>query len=267
MPFESKVLPPEVLRKRARLAHAQTPAVAPTPSKDAAAPLPCWAQAPEEDEVAEEMLPPESVKEETPAIKVHATADLSCRLDLDKLCHSFVNCDLGRKPSAPLLVHLRNPRSNVKVVADGRVDFVGVCSVEEARHTLKRVAKRCLQVGFAVKFKCFEVRQVSWTQAYDLHAPVNLMQLARRPGVDAYLNASRPRVRVPCASKLSNAGATDSSVEASVFASGKVWFSGARSEQELWLALSTVLPVLEACRCERLDTCGVPQRKRSVQGY
>lgn len=225
--------------------------------QDAAAPLPAWAKA-YDAATAQVKIPPHGRRAAAPQTKVQATARLSCDLDMEQLCQGFVNCELGRRSTAPLVIHMREPRSSVKVFADGRMDFVGTCSVEEARQVLKRVARRCWHIGFTkVRFKAFQIRQVSWSQPYDLRSQVNLLQLAHRPGVESYLDAARPRVRVPCQSP-SRVARSDHSpcVEANVFASGKVWFCGAQSEEELWRALVHVLPVLEACRCERLDGPG-----------
>mmetsp|Transcript_60479 Transcript_60479/g.167562 ORF Transcript_60479/g.167562 Transcript_60479/m.167562 type:complete len:279 (-) Transcript_60479:108-944(-) len=219
--------------------------------QDSAAPLPEWAQAADAG-MEEVKVPSRADRMESPPIKVHASADLSCRLDLDELCHAFVNCELGRKPTAPLFIYLRGPPSRVKVVEDGRIDFVGTCSVDEAHQTLKRVARRCLKAGFAVKFKWFEIRQVSWAQAYDLRSTVNLLKLARHSGAEAFLEATRPHVRVSCGYG-DMAGVEASSIQVAVYATGKVWFHGAHSEDELWRALSSVLPVLEECRSEKID--------------
>mmetsp|Transcript_12412 Transcript_12412/g.25214 ORF Transcript_12412/g.25214 Transcript_12412/m.25214 type:complete len:213 (-) Transcript_12412:80-718(-) len=211
--------------------------------------------------MTEARAPSQGERTVAPALKVHATADFSCRLDLGKVCQAFVNCELSKWPSAPVVIHLHKPRSNVKIMADGRVDYVGTSSVDDAHQTLKRVAKRCLKRGFPVRFKYFEVKQVSWAQAYDMRAPINLLQLARHPGADHYLNATRPRVRVPCLTRAANTSPGESvapTVEALVYANGRVWFCGAQSEQELWTSLGAVLPVLEACRCEKL----VVQRQR-----
>jgi len=183
-------------------------------------------------------------------LKVQATARLSCTLDLTRLCEGFVNCLLSQRASTALVIRMRKPSSIIRVYADGRLGFEGICTVDEARQALKQVAWRCVKCGFQqVKFKSFHVRQVGWARECDLQSPINLLELARRPGSEASLDAARPRVRVPCY-RLDDNNAMD--VQALVYASGKLVFSGARTEEELWSAWNYLKPELDRYRCERL---------------
>ena len=53
-----------------------------------------------------------------------ARADLSGQdLDLERACSGFVNCELSRKPRAPLVIRLQKPPSVVKLQADDKGYF------------------------------------------------------------------------------------------------------------------------------------------------
>lgn len=147
-----------------------------------------------------------------------------------------------------LWIRMQKTNSTIKLLGDGRLDFRGICSVDEARQALKQVARHCMKCGFqTVKFKSFEVRQISWARVCDLQSPINLLELARRPGAEASLDAARPHVRVPCCNDYNAPN-----VQALVSASGKLSFSGARTEEELWSAWTYLRPELDKYRCEML---------------
>mmetsp|Transcript_17976 Transcript_17976/g.35151 ORF Transcript_17976/g.35151 Transcript_17976/m.35151 type:complete len:232 (-) Transcript_17976:367-1062(-) len=226
--------------------------------RDVAAELPTWANtfsqprgAPAELPLRKQSLHHVDVRGIGGPLKVHATARLSCTLDLTRLCNGFVNCMLSQRPNAALAIRMRKPSSIIKLSELGGVDFIGICSVDEAHQALKQVARRCVKCGFhRVKFKSFHVQQVSWVGECDLQSSINLLELARRPGAEASLGASRPHVRVPCHSMDDN---NVQHVHAKVFASGKLSFSGAQTEEQLWCAWNYLKPELDKYRCKRLD--------------
>mmetsp|Transcript_42252 Transcript_42252/g.111735 ORF Transcript_42252/g.111735 Transcript_42252/m.111735 type:complete len:194 (+) Transcript_42252:28-609(+) len=187
--------------------------------------------------------------EDGSAAYVRARAELSCVVDLERACGGFVNCELSRKPKAPLVIRLQKPPSVVKLQENGLLSFAGRGSVGEARLALKRVARRCQRAGLAcVKFKRFQVLQL--TQDRRLAFAVNLLQLGRCPGAEDSLNAATPRVRISCcrASDGSGPSIEPPGVQVDVFAQGRLRLTGARSAEELRLAMEYLEPMLAKCK-------------------
>jgi len=198
-------------------------------------------------------------------LQVQAEADLGCQPDLERLCcEGFVNCELATGITSPLLLQLRRKGGIVKVRIGptGDCQVSGQCSVEEARHELKKVARRCLTMGYPAKLKFFRVRTVRWSEPYRPDFQVDILTLGKHPSAELQEgNASQSlRVSINCA-ELIEPGSPDedfdlsgAAVRAEVAADGRVRFVGGRSLADLQQALEALVPLLEEHRSEAPQT-------------
>eukprot|EP00405_Crypthecodinium_cohnii_P011111 CAMPEP_0206428232 /NCGR_PEP_ID=MMETSP0324_2-20121206/5528_1 /ASSEMBLY_ACC=CAM_ASM_000836 /TAXON_ID=2866 /ORGANISM="Crypthecodinium cohnii, Strain Seligo" /LENGTH=295 /DNA_ID=CAMNT_0053893693 /DNA_START=55 /DNA_END=938 /DNA_ORIENTATION=- len=217
-------------------------------------------------------------------IRVQAIADFGCDLDLVRLCRQvFLNCEL-RSHAKELRIEMR-PRALVKLSSTGMATIDGLLSIQEARHALKRVARRCKKLLHPeVTFRGFTVDCVRWAEHYQPDFPIDIVALSRTPGIEVRGDEDRPgtgrgrRIIVPCSkadhsddpSKASSSRVggrkkffvegsyqdvepTDiplatSGVYAEVHSDGRTMFWQARDIQELQYALEIMEKLFEDVR-------------------
>eukprot|EP00933_Yihiella_yeosuensis_P064993 TRINITY_DN68588_c0_g1_i1.p1 TRINITY_DN68588_c0_g1~~TRINITY_DN68588_c0_g1_i1.p1 ORF type:complete len:212 (-),score=24.28 TRINITY_DN68588_c0_g1_i1:112-747(-) len=204
-------------------------------------------------------------------LQVQASAELKSDLELPAIARLFWNCELKSnfggysKSSAPLVIRLKKPRSQVKLYSKGKLEFAGTCTVEVARICLKRVARRILQRQCskpAIKFKSFKVSSVSWAKDLELGFSIDLLELTSNLSnryVESRIDDSIPRVRIHCRSedgKIVSSVAEDIQdlpVKADVFATGKLRVCSAKSEEELRQITHWLRDMLPKFRCKTLS--------------
>merc|ERR1740139_2189744 len=117
-------------------------------------------------------------------VHVQAEGHLGYEPDLAVLCQEgFVNCELVTGRLSPLMLQLRRAGGivKVKVTPVGELQLSGLCSEEDAQLALKRVARRCVKMGFPAKLKKFRIRSVRWVEAYKPNFSIDILRLGRHP--------------------------------------------------------------------------------------
>lgn len=192
-----------------------------------------------------------------------ACADLSCNVDLAKLCRSFLNCEFSLEGGPRLKIHTRDPKGILKIDTRGGMHIACKGSEEKAKHCLKRVARRALKVGgLRVRFRHFRV--LSTIAGHSLPRSFDFDDLVRMKGTPVYLSHKR-HVRFDV-----DVGRPDgATVATSVHEDGRINISGARDSAEHHLILESFLPSLSSCKANSEVEARVPKekkRKASVGG-
>eukprot|EP01069_Polyplicarium_translucidae_P004493 Polyplicarium_translucidae@DN2592_c1_g1_i1.p2 len=155
----------------------------------------------------------------------------------------------------------------VSLFESGKMQSTGGCWPEEARASMKKIAKRLkYQMGYTnIRFHSFEVQNL--LAVIDNRQLVNLHQLCKvYPGSD-YEPERFPavRLRIPISKEVSAAPAKvhdarehlrikkvpkEEVVTVNVFSTGKISFTGGKSIESIQESLIRVRPYLEMCRMQ-----------------
>ncbi|XP_030610443.1 TATA-box-binding protein-like [Archocentrus centrarchus] len=192
-----------------------------------------------QEEVTEEKQEPEILRlpKPTPVIcNVFSTVNLGCRLDLHSIARNMWNVEYNPKSFKGLIMRNRAPKATVIMFASGKMTCFVRESIMMARLMARRFARKLQKFGFPVRFLNFKIQNLMATyKAF----PVDLKTLCeickwecsydplKFSGLSCKVN---PRIKV------------------TVFSTGRINLTGAKSPNELNEALEAILPFMRQCR-------------------
>lgn len=162
------------------------------------------------------------------------TANFGCTLDLLQLTKNLWNIEYDPKRKNSALLRLRKPFCVAMLYSSGKVVLTGASSeisADEAIRKVYRMVKSALKLNdcelSAIKVVNL-VGKAALNFSVDLETCYSLM-----PGESVFDPLKFPGLRVKV-----------KSLNMTIYANGKVSFSGGKSEQHLDLGFRTILPVL-----------------------
>lgn len=169
---------------------------------------------------------------------VVATVNLDCRLDLNLIAQHARNVEYKPKRFPALIMRIREPRTTTLVFASGRVVITGAKSEDMARLAARRHARAIQKCGFNTRFRDFTPRNFVGSLACGFHIRLEGI-------VSEYDNWScyEPELFPGLVFKMINPA-----VKALVFTTGKVVFTGAKTEAQVYHAFIYLYPILERFR-------------------
>ncbi|KAH6634965.1 TBP-domain-containing protein [Chaetomium sp. MPI-SDFR-AT-0129] len=181
---------------------------------------------------------------------VVATANLTCRINLDTVAQHARNVEFNRRKFHAVIMRIREPHSTTLIFASGKVVITGAKSRDLARLAGRRHARAIQKCGFPnVRFTEFKVQ--NYVASADCRFLVRLERLAYlyrqsasyEPELFPGLVYTMVRPRLKCL----------------VFSTGKVVLTGAKEEEHVFEAFVNLYPMLLEAKV--VGSCGgLPNR-------
>jgi transcription initiation factor TFIID TATA-box-binding protein len=179
---------------------------------------------------------------------VVATCNLDCRLDLAVIAQHARNVEYSRRKFHALIMRIREPRTTMLVFASGRVVVTGAKSESLARLAARRHARAIQKCGFQTRFRDFAVQ--NFVGSVSCGFPIRLEGLARHawqycvhePELFPGLVFTMMKPKLKCL----------------VFTTGKVVFTGAKTEDQVYEAFVNLYPLLLDFRVVNSVAAAVP---------
>ncbi|KAK3306700.1 uncharacterized protein B0T15DRAFT_492232 [Chaetomium strumarium] len=165
---------------------------------------------------------------------VVATCNLDCRLDLAVIAQHARNVEYNREKFHALIMRIREPRTTTLVFASGRLVVTGAKSAGLARLAARRHARAIQKCGFRTSFRDFAVQNFVGSVSCGFH--IRLEGLARR----AYQSCTHEPELFPGLVFTM----MKPKLKCLVFTTGKVVFTGAKSEDQVYEAFANLYPLL-----------------------
>ncbi|XP_029312501.1 TATA-box-binding protein-like [Cottoperca gobio] len=162
---------------------------------------------------------------------VVSTVKLGCPLDLHLIARKAWNVEY--RPKA-VVMRIREPQATALIYNSGKIVFIGAKSEQKARLAARKCARKVQKLGFPARFLNFRICNVV---ASCNSFPVRLEQLALH-----HLCSYEPEL-FPGLYFHGVPGIT-----ITIFATGKMSVTGAKSEAEIHAALQTFSPILRRFR-------------------
>ena len=165
---------------------------------------------------------------------VVATVDLGCRIDLKILSAQAWNTEYNQKRFHAVIMRIRNPRTTTLVFASGKMVITGAKSEGLARLAARRHARAIQKCGFQTKFLDFKLQNFVGSVSCGFYVRLegierNYWQSAKHePELFPGLVYSMIKPRLKCL----------------VFSTGKVVFTGAKREEDVYEAFLNLYPIL-----------------------
>ncbi|XP_029382935.1 TATA-box-binding protein-like isoform X2 [Echeneis naucrates] len=177
------------------------------------------------------------VSQELPKIgpqiqNVVSSVKLGCRLDLNVIAQKVWNVEFNPKVFRALTMRIRKPRTSAVIYESGSVVCTGAKSEEEARVAARRFARRLQKLGFPISFLDFRVRNVVGSCSI---FPLSLERLRQH---HQQLCSYEPELFPGLFYSVTP------DITATIFPSGKVVFTGAKTSADIYTAFETIYPVL-----------------------
>ncbi|XP_067355893.1 uncharacterized protein [Channa argus] len=167
---------------------------------------------------------------------VVSTAKLGCRLDLKVIARKARNVEYNPKVCKVLIMRIRKPRTTAMIYANGHVTCTGAKSEEQSRVAIRRHARIVQKLGFPVSVFNFKIKNIVATSK---SFPVNFEQmLLAYPQYCSY----EPELFPGLFFKM------DHGITVTIFASGKMSLSGAKTEADVYRVLDSVSSILSSFR-------------------
>ena len=104
------------------------------------------------------------------------TAQLNCRISVRKLTNNTCNSILQIKPFNRCIIRLRNPKTTTFVYSNGKIVCVGGKSIDDARVSIRRVARMVVKTGYEkVRLSHLLIQNIA--ASHDLKRKLNLRKL------------------------------------------------------------------------------------------
>ena len=162
--------------------------------------------------------------------------DLNCQLDLLKIAQRASNTTYDSKLGAVIMT-IRNPAAKAVLFQSGKMICSGNRTVERSRRAGRRFARILQLLDFNARFTKFSV--VNLVARYDAHFKIRLELLAVSHFAPRIVY--EPEVDPNLLFKME-------SVKILIFDSGKMVFSGAQKEKQVYDAFVNILPIVEQFR-------------------
>ncbi|KAK1881078.1 TATA box-binding protein-like protein 2 [Dissostichus eleginoides] len=172
--------------------------------------------------------PPGEIQDVSPVTNVWASVKLGCSLDLKIIARQLWN------KNYILIMRIREPQATVMIHRNGTLVVIGAKSPESARVAARRCARKIQKLCIPVRFLNFRITNLMATCC---SFPVNLQELA------LYHPCSYEPELFPGLFFRRFPG-----ISVSIFVTGKITVTGAKSEAELKSLLETLGPILTRFR-------------------
>ncbi|XP_069016526.1 uncharacterized protein [Embiotoca jacksoni] len=165
---------------------------------------------------------------------VMSTVKLGCCLDLKLIACKKWNIEYKPKTFKALIMRIREPRTTALIYRTGNLVCTGAKSVEESRLAARKFVRIVKKLGFPVASPTFKVQNlVGSCNTF----PVRLTQMARN------LDCSYEPELFPALFYKVLPG-----ICATIFSSGKIHFTGAKTEARIHKAFDIIRPILSSFR-------------------
>ncbi|KAI9529496.1 hypothetical protein NQZ68_011205 [Dissostichus eleginoides] len=165
---------------------------------------------------------------------VWASVKLGCSLDLKIIARQLWNVQHMTQKNYILIMRIREPQATVMIHRNGTLVVIGAKSPESARVAARRCARKIQKLCIPVRFLNFRITNLMATCC---SFPVNLQELA------LYHPCSYEPELFPGLFFRRFPG-----ISVSIFVTGKITVTGAKSEAELKSLLETLGPILTRFR-------------------
>uniref|UniRef100_A0A3B4YF92 Uncharacterized protein n=1 Tax=Seriola lalandi dorsalis TaxID=1841481 RepID=A0A3B4YF92_SERLL len=161
---------------------------------------------------------------------VVSSVKLCCRLDLNFIAQNAWNVEYNPKNYKALVMRIREPRTTAVIYKSGNIVCTGAKSEDQSQVATRRFARKVQKLGFPVSFLDFKVQNVVASCSIFpviLLLDVSIYEPELFPGLFYYV---MPGITV------------------TIFASGKMAFTGAKTVADIYRAFETIYPVLSRFR-------------------
>jgi transcription initiation factor TFIID TATA-box-binding protein len=162
------------------------------------------------------------------------TADMKCDLDLPYIGNHCTGCEFDAKKFHAAKFRLLVPRTTTLIFKNGKIVCLGAKSIEQALIAANKVKQAIRDVGFDTKMEDFKVRNMvgSATLGFEVLLPElhkalgyrSIYETVQFPGISYRLE--EPKITVL------------------IFHSGKMIFTGAKSESDIHRAYEKMYPIV-----------------------
>uniref|UniRef100_A0A3B4UQX3 TATA-box-binding protein-like n=2 Tax=Seriola dumerili TaxID=41447 RepID=A0A3B4UQX3_SERDU len=174
---------------------------------------------------------------ELPQIQnVVSSVKLCCRLDLNFIAQNAWNVEYNPKSYKALVMRIREPRTTAVIYKSGNIVCTGAKSEDQSQVATRRFARKVQKLGFPVSFLDFKVQNVVASCSI---FPVSLEQLM----LVHHQHCSYEPELFPGLFYYVMPGIT-----VTIFASGKMAFTGAKTVADIYRAFETIYPILSRFR-------------------
>nr|XP_046233835.1 TATA-box-binding protein-like [Scatophagus argus] len=165
---------------------------------------------------------------------VISTVKLGCDLDLDLIAHKAWNVEYNRKIFNGLTMRIREPRTTALIYKSGTLVCLGAKSVEQSWQAARKYTHIVKRLGFPAHCLNFKIHNlVATCNTF----PLNLNELA-----DHQHCSFEPELFPGLHYKVTPG------INVTIFSSGKITFTGAKKEAEIYEAFYTIYPLLSCFR-------------------
>jgi transcription initiation factor TFIID TATA-box-binding protein len=166
------------------------------------------------------------------------TCNLNCVLDVGHIASVARNVEYNTKRFSGAIMRIRSPRATAMFWGSGRLVCLGARCTTDARLAVRKIARAIQRLGYRVRPGDVGVQ--------NMVASVDARALVRLEGI------ARAHFRVASYEPEIFAGLTyrihSLRVSLVIFANGKIVFTGARSEEDIWKAWELLYPVIREHR-------------------
>ncbi|KAG7287506.1 hypothetical protein NEMBOFW57_007018 [Staphylotrichum longicolle] len=185
---------------------------------------------------------------------VVATVNLGCLIDLQVLSLHARNVEYNRKKFHAVIMRIREPRTTTLVFASGRMVITGAKSEELARLAARRHARAIQKCGFNTRFLDFKVQNFVGSASCGFYIRIEGFQRANwlsakfEPELFPGLVYTMLKPQLKCL----------------VFSTGKVVFTGAKNEEDVFEAFANLYPMLLDFKVCNKTTTGSESKKQKA---
>uniref|UniRef100_A0A3Q1IAW5 TATA box-binding protein-like 1 n=1 Tax=Anabas testudineus TaxID=64144 RepID=A0A3Q1IAW5_ANATE len=171
-----------------------------------------------------------------PALNVVSSVRLCCRLDLNLIASKVWNVEYNPKNYKALTMRIRKPRTTAVIYESGYVICTGAKSEEQSRVAIRRFARMVQKLGFPVSLFNLKILNLV-ASCHTFPVSLERLTMAHRQ------HCSYEPELFPALFYTVKAGTT-----LTIWASGKISYSGAKSQAEVYKVFDTIYPVLSCFR-------------------
>lgn len=160
--------------------------------------------------------------------------NLGTKLDLKHIGLHAKNAEYNPKRFAAVIMRIRDPKTTALIFESGKVVVTGAENEPEAKRGAKKFAKIIVKLNYPAKFRDFKVQNIVGSTAINFQ--VKLEPMAAE---NAIFSRYEPEIFPGLIFRMENP-----KVVLLIFVSGKIVFTGARSEDDLFKAFEKIYPLL-----------------------
>jgi len=169
---------------------------------------------------------------------VVATVSVGCQLDLLRISKEARNTEFKPSRFSACVMRLREPRCTALIFSTGKIVCTGSRSVADAVKATRRYARIIQKLGYAVKMEGFKVQNMVGT--CDLHFPIRLEGLVQE---HHKFGSYEPELFHGLVYRM-----IMPRVVILIFSTGKLVFTGAKSEENIKDAYENIYPICKSFR-------------------